>query len=333
MPITLNKDSINFGNYSISLHPNGIEIDGKFKYASSDIYVRPFQGTISGYTSGGYPSGNSNVIDKFSFSTDANATDVGDLSVARRAGLGGQSSGESGYTSGGMSPASGTVFNTIDKFPFAADGNATDVGDLTQARKKLAGQSSSENGYSSGGDSGPSVETKSNVIDKFPFASNANATDVGDLTDLRWGLSGQSSTTHGYSSGGVPPSNAAGNVIDKFPFASNANATDVGDLTSGRRDLAGQSSSTHGYATSGNNTTINKFSFASDGNATTVGSILPAGGQYGSIGQSSTTNGYSTGGSSVYGSDIQKFSFAVDGNAADVASLTVGRYSGAGQQI
>ena len=38
-----------------------------------------------GYTSGGYTGvANSNVIDKFSFSSDGNATDVGDLTVARR---------------------------------------------------------------------------------------------------------------------------------------------------------------------------------------------------------------------------------------------------------
>jgi hypothetical protein len=49
----------------------------------------------------------------------------------------GQSSTSSGYTSGGASP---TLVNTIDKFPFAADGNATDVGDLTQSRHRAAGQ-------------------------------------------------------------------------------------------------------------------------------------------------------------------------------------------------
>ena len=41
----------------------------------------PFQGSNYGYASGG--SGSSNVIDKFPFSSDANATDVGDLTVAR----------------------------------------------------------------------------------------------------------------------------------------------------------------------------------------------------------------------------------------------------------
>jgi hypothetical protein len=36
-------------------------------------------------------------------------------------------------------------------FHFAADTNATDVGDLTQARQNLAGQSSTTFGYTSGG--------------------------------------------------------------------------------------------------------------------------------------------------------------------------------------
>lgn len=41
-----------------------------------------FQGTVSGYTSGGFPPA-SNVIDKFPFASDANASDVGDLTVGR----------------------------------------------------------------------------------------------------------------------------------------------------------------------------------------------------------------------------------------------------------
>ena len=43
----------------------------------------------------------------------------------------------SGYTSGGLTPPGS---NVIDKFPFSADANATDVGDLTQVRYGLAGQ-------------------------------------------------------------------------------------------------------------------------------------------------------------------------------------------------
>ena len=36
---------------------------------------------------------------------------------------------------------------TIDKFPFATDGNAADVGDIGQSVGRAAGQSSAENGY------------------------------------------------------------------------------------------------------------------------------------------------------------------------------------------
>lgn len=42
-----------------------------------------------------------------------------------------------GYTSGGTIPP---WTNVIDKFPFAADANATDVGDLTQTRSSVSGQ-------------------------------------------------------------------------------------------------------------------------------------------------------------------------------------------------
>ena len=106
------------------------------------------------------------------------------------------------------------------------------------ARRHGAGQSSTTHGYtSSGGFAPPSGVLGSNVIDKFSFSADGNATDVGDLTVSRYGAAGQSSTTHGYSSGGThnPLS-----VIDKFPFSTDANATDVGDLTVGRWYAAGQ---------------------------------------------------------------------------------------------
>ena len=142
-----------------------------------------------------------------------------------------------GSVSGYMSGRAGVpgITNTIDKFPFAVDGDATDVGDLTAVANDVqGGQSSSENGYTSGGDT-----SQKNVIDKFPFASDANATDVGDLSQARNQTTGQSSTESGYNSGGfVSPPEV--NTIDKFPFASDANATDVGDLSQAGYRGAGQ---------------------------------------------------------------------------------------------
>ena len=76
------------------------------------------------------------------------------------------------------------------------------MGDLTVARYKSAGQSSIGTGfgYTTASEGSPSVTY--NVIDKFSFATDGNATDVGDMSVHRWAVAGQSSTTHGYASGG-----------------------------------------------------------------------------------------------------------------------------------
>ena len=105
---------------------------------------------------------------------------------------------------------------------------------MTQSKAEFGGQSSTTHGYTSGGNTG----SYSNVIEKFSFSSDGNATDVADLTQSKNYNTGQSSTTHGYTCGGTTGSLT--NVIEKFTFASNANATDVGDMaTSGKMAAAG----------------------------------------------------------------------------------------------
>jgi hypothetical protein len=298
-----------------------------------------FQGTVAGYTSGGFGLGaytSQNIIDKFPFASDANATDVGDLTALTSKTAAGQSSSTHGYVSGGgRNPGGYSYDNGIDKFPFATNANATDVGNLTVGRRRVAGQSSTVSGYTTGGEL-PSAY--SNVIDKFPFASDGNATDVGDLTVTRQGPAGQSSDVSGYSSGGSASVNY--NVIDKFPFASDGNATDVGDLTSTRSLDAGQSSTLSGYSSGGMQPTISgpnfidKFPFATNANATDVGNLTV--GRNTVAGQSSTVSGYSSGG---YGTPeylqvniIDKFPFTSDANATDVGDLTVARRQVSGQQ-
>ena len=121
----------------------------------------------------------------------------------------------------------------MEKFPFSSDANGADVGDLTQGTYSGAGQSSATHGYTSGGTTTANNTGLHSVIDKFPFSSDANASDVADLTQARYLLAGgQSSFSHGYPSGGyiVPDVN----VIDKFTFSADFKATDVGDLTQAR---------------------------------------------------------------------------------------------------
>jgi len=291
------------------------------------------QGEVFGYASGGATPTRVDTIDKFTFATDNNASDVGNLTVTRSS-LAGQSSLSHGYSSGGGLPtAPSTQQNVIDKFPFAVDINAIDVGDLTQARTGPGGQSSDINGYSSGGFAPP----QSNVIDKFPFATDTNASDVGDLTQVRDSTTGSSSSVNGYTMGGAAGPPGRSNVIDKFPFATDTNASDVGDLTQNNKRFGSQSSSVFGYTSGGDaapgiSNVIDKFPFASDNNATNVGDLTQA--RVETTGQSSIVSGYTTGGDAPPFSDIiEKFPFASDANASDVGNLTQARSASAGQQV
>ena len=134
-----------------------------------------------GYTNGGgdssIPGYYANQIYKFSFASAGNATDHGDLTVARGSAAG-HSSMTHGYTAGGE-PAN----NTIDRYAFASSGNATDHGDMSAGRSGnqrigSSGTSSTTHGFSGGG-------TISNIIEKFAFASNTTASDHGDLSVTR----------------------------------------------------------------------------------------------------------------------------------------------------
>ena len=188
--------------------------------------------TIYGYTAGGSPS--VNIIDRFPYASDTNASDVGDLLTGLKK-LAGASSTSHGYTAGG---ASGPV-NVIQKFAFAASANATDVGDLTSAFDSATGSQSDTHGYKSSGyqTASPQYISASHSIQKWSFASDAAATNVGTTTNGRAHAASHSSTTYGYASGGVP-SNI--NVIEKWTFATDNNATDVGDMTVGRAYFCGQ---------------------------------------------------------------------------------------------
>ncbi len=294
----------------------------------------PMYGTSFGFSCGGVtpPASYYNIIDRFPFATNANATDYGDL-TQNRYGSSGHSSDVSGYSAGGWVPG---ISNVIDKFPFASAANATDVGDLTVARHVHSGQSSTVSGYASGGITPPA--SYYNIIDKFPFATNANATDVGDITQARYGGGqdvGPSSDVSGYSSGGWV--GAISNVIDKFPFATNANATDVGDLSVARHVHTCNSSTASGFTAGGITppssyyNIVDKFPFATDTNAIDHCDITQA--RYGNAGQSSSESGYGSGGwTGAISNVIDKFPFASTTNGTDVGDLSVARHYASGKQ-
>lgn len=234
----------------------------------------------------------------------------------------------SGFTTGGLQvtpPSVGT--NTIDKFPFATDANATDVGDLVVITYSGSGQSSSTSGYSSGGLAPPSAIQGVNNIQKFPLISNSDASDVGDLSTLRYNIwGGNSSSRDGYSAGGgsPPPGSFVTNILDKFPFATDSNAVQIGTLATGVTQTAGISSAYNGYLVSRATGTgeIQKFPFATDASAVmAIDQNIPSTNNI--AGQNSAIAGYYTGMFPVpaFGF-IAKFPFATEATAVQVARLS-----------
>ena len=182
-----------------------------------------------GYVIGGLeqPAGSdTNVIQRYSFVSTADSTDVGDATAANN------------HISGCSSTTHGYYYNgeagNIGKFAFGSSVTSSSVGNMLATVRAHNGSSSTTYGYrhSSG-------STNIRVIEKVSFSSDGNSTNVGNVTARPSNTEspgGASSTTHGYSTGGAyPPSN----IIDKYSFASDGDATDVGDLTLARGYIGG----------------------------------------------------------------------------------------------
>jgi hypothetical protein len=101
---------------------------------------------FGGYTDVGGGQ-NFNIINYVTIATTGNATDFGDLSIAKRA-MGGSSSQIRGLLAGGAfgigAPTASS--NVIDYVTIATTGNPTDFGDLTVARESFGGISNCHGG-------------------------------------------------------------------------------------------------------------------------------------------------------------------------------------------
>ena len=153
---------------------------------SGNITGWVFPGETYGYTHGGGSPALTNVIDKVSYTTDGNATDVGDLNTATWAGAAGSSLTHGYIACGYGHPA--VTSNRIEKYAFASSANASQIGTMTAARgnETLGGSSSTTHGYAMGG-MNPAT---TNIIDKYSFVTDGNGTDVGDITIAKTNLGG-----------------------------------------------------------------------------------------------------------------------------------------------
>ena len=104
-------------------------------------------GIDRGIIAGGSTGSVSNIIDYITISLTGNATDFGDLTVARSQ-LSGSASSTRGCVAGGTT---GSTSNVIDYITIATTGNAIDFGGLIAATRGVSGCSNETRGLISGG--------------------------------------------------------------------------------------------------------------------------------------------------------------------------------------
>ena len=198
---------------------------------------------------GGYkstsPATYSNIIDFVTIATTGDASDFGDITVARVNGGAVNSPTRGVMCSGQIDGSPYPRVNTIDFVTIASTGNATDFGDVTQKRRGAASASSNTRGVIAGGIDQPAAQ---NVIDFITIASEGNAVDFGDsIGSFPYRPTGNvCNLTRGVLVAGGPASPFVGNIVEFITIATTGNGQDFGDLFQSTNDSGGASSDTLG---------------------------------------------------------------------------------------
>ena len=242
-----------------------------------------------GYVTGGLrppvpPSAAVNRIDKFEFANGTSSTNTGTLTIASNYGVGLSSDGY-GYYAGGNNT------NFIDRYPTSSDTNATNIGSLSTGWRKQGLTSVSDVsggfGYMAGGygqTSPSSSGDRTNIIDRFPFASGGVAADCGDLLKKTTNGAGSQSDTYGYHFNGniETPTQTYASTVIKWAFASSVSNVSIPNGTLQGREMGGTSTSTTDAYIFGDNRTytsvrwLHKWVFASDTQSATISACADA---------------------------------------------------------
>jgi len=275
-------------------------------------------------------SAGSNQVQMLQISNTANATDYGDLTVARTRVAGGGSDTRF-VTAGGEGTGGGSDrSNVIDYKLYSSSGNLSDFGDLADGRVSLNSIGNSNvRLIFAGGDAGG----YQNVMQYITIASTGNTTDYGDLTVAssagQTGIVG--TTTRGISAIGINSSYTVLNTIDFVTIASTGNSRDFGDRTNSVIHASGCASSTRGVFMGGNTdgtaddnvNVIDYITMLSMGNATDFGDLSQSTFRAGAV--SNATKGLYIGGSTNAGATtvntIDQITIGSTGNATDFADL------------
>ena len=295
--------------------------------------VPPYaQGSTDGYNMGGRtgPGTIQNRLDSFSFASGT-TTAVTTSGLFQLYVIGAQSTASrtDGYMAGGNYFPGPTVYSTITKFPFSSGTPVLSIGNMTSARTGVVGSQSSTHGYALTGSTNNSTPGRTSTVDKYPFSSDTNATDIAESANEEavW-AQGSNSNENFYVTG-------YSGRDRKSSFASDTSWTLINPAGPSLYQGTGHSSETDGYITSAYGGTGNrsKFPFSSDVIRSTVTGGSTEARTY-VAGANSTTDGFVMGGGNNTGSTtIDRNPHSSDVNAIDVGELVSAVYGSSGTQV
>ena len=225
-------------------------------------------GGARGIFAGGFAPSHTDRIDYIAINHLGNATDFGNLTLARAAG------GAAASRTRGLLFAGTPNTNIIDYWTISQEGNALDFGDISTAGHWTQAVSSQTRAITAGGNS------IGNIIQFVTIATTGNAQDFGDLTykgDVAVAANSSiQSPTRGIFAGGTPSTT---NAIDFVTIATKGNSQEFGDYTTHTAREARGSNATRGLFIGGtraepsSSNIIDFITIATRGNASDFGDV------------------------------------------------------------
>jgi len=298
-------------------------IDGGFKEISTASDSNPWSGDRAVIIGNGVGTGQ-DQIQRFDITTAGNSVDFGDLLnrpiIARASG-----SSTRVIIGGGYDYASSARTNVLQYVTPSSPGNATDFGDLTQARNATG---SSSNGTRALWFSGFST-SKVNIVDYVTVASTGNATDFGDTVNSENSKGTSGSVGDATRALFANSEDNTRQAIDYFTYASAGNGTDFGDLIQAGAQVAGCSDATRSVFSGGRNGNssghtdmIQYVTTQTTGNATDFGNLTwNSSEQPGGIANATRGVTFGGGNEGTLTTNMDFYTIQTAANAADFADL------------
>ena len=240
------------------------------------------------------------------------------------------------YMLGYFGTPSASSGKRIDYINIQSQGNTIRFGDLTVNRYTMGAGANSTRGLFTGGyQDGLSPDTDVNAIEFITIATEGNATDFGDRTQVGRAPAVASNDTRCVMASAFTPAGYQ-NTIDFVEFATTANATDFGDLSTARAGMSMSCNSTTrgifngGYQPAPTTVRVNNMefiTFATTGNTQDFGDLTDdSQSTYGGTASSSTRGLIGLGYVHPTRSNAIDFcTIATLGNAQDFGDLTAAK--------